>query len=136
MKKFLKNYGFYIYILIIIVFTSTMSCVKIEEPIKQETNFTKNDLEHAVIDAQNIIRDSIKQSNSKIKYWSTYNTGLPSGTIESMLSFSGTDYKLSDRVSTDTEYGMVIIKQDNGELVKKIVGHEWYMALNPKDIIK
>lgn len=131
----------YIFILVIILLNSCIECDKNSKTItKKELSINyhthKELLKLAIDSAQNVIRDSIKKIQSKVKYWSAFELGLPKGKITQMAGYSRTKYKLEGKESTADDYGIITIMKNNGQLVTANVTHDQYITLNPNDVIQ
>ena len=137
----IKQYGFYFYMIIVLIL---VSCVKIADKntIESEPELVINIYSHnrilklAIDSAQKVIRDSIKVVNNKVQYWSSYETGLPTGTIKKMNGYNRTKYKLEYKTATDAVYGIITIRKKNGELTSSTVSYNQYITMNPEDKIR
>lgn len=94
------------------------------------------DIQYIIDSAQNVIRDSIEKSYAMINFWSSYDTGLPSGEVIRMESYDATEFKLDDKVSSEYDYGVITIKKDDGTLTKETLNYEWFLAIKINDIIR
>lgn len=98
-------------------------------------SYTNYNLQQIIDSAQNVIRDSIK-NNRNVSFWSTYETGLPSGIVKRMVSYNDTEFKLDDKESTEYDYGIITIEKEDGSLVKGKIGYDWFLAIKINDIIQ